>query len=79
MIKRSERRWCVQERRPTGPDKIFYISENFRKREDAEREMKRLAALPEKAGNILAVTISPQGKPKPRRRPSKSFRKTTRS
>jgi hypothetical protein len=78
VIERSERRWCVQERRPTGPDRIFYISENFRKREDAEKEMKRLAALPEKAGNILAVTISPKGKPKPRRR-STSFRKTTRS
>jgi len=66
MIAREEKRWCVAERRPTGPDKIFYLG-TFRSRAEAEAERERLAALPEKAGFHLSVTIFPDLTPKPRR------------
>jgi len=73
VLEKKQRLWCVGERRPTGSDEIFFVSRNFRKREDAEKEMERLSALSEKADRRLFVTLAPQEEPKPRR-----LRKTTR-
>ena len=75
MATRKERGWCVAERRPTGPDKIFYVSPAFRTREEAEEEKNRLAALPEKSDCRLEVTIQPEDRPRQKRQPS-SNRKT---
>ena len=72
MIRTRKPRWCVAERRPTGPDKIFYISGTFETKKEAELERARLAALPEKQGYRLLVTIPPDERPK------RGLRKTSR-
>jgi hypothetical protein len=76
MVKIRNPRWCVAERRPTGPDKIFYLS-TFDTREEAEEEYKRLTALPEKAGYRLGVTILPEERPRPKP-PRKGYRRSRR-
>jgi hypothetical protein len=49
--------WRVGERCLDGPDRIFYITERFQTREEAEVERDRLAALPGKAGLRLSVAM----------------------
>jgi hypothetical protein len=73
MIKKGQRPWCVCEKHPAGPDRTYYLIPHFETRGEAEKEMKRLLALPEKAEYRLFVTPAPREKPKPRR-----LRKTTR-
>lgn len=69
-MKKRKLAWCVGERRPTGPDKIFYVTPSFRTRAEAEKERNKLAARPEKAGFSLFVTARPEVRRKPTRRPS---------
>jgi len=71
---RKKHNWCVGERRPTGPDLIFYLPGDFQTRAEAEKERDRLAVLPEKAGYMLFVTKLPESKPKPRQRRGPSRR-----
>jgi len=59
LIREHRRRWCVTERRPTGPDLIYYLAHLFQNKEDAEKKRDELAALPEKRGYMLDVTLYP--------------------
>jgi hypothetical protein len=61
MITSRNRKWRIGERRPTGPDLIYYLAYSFEKREDAEKKKDELAALPEKQGYTLGVTLCPEG------------------
>ena len=77
MVRRTNPRYCIGERRPTGPEKISYGLPTFKTRAEAEKEKAWLDALPEKAGLDLFVTILPEKKPKAKP-PRKQYRRSRR-
>jgi len=67
MAGRKEPRWCIAERRPTGPDLIYYTG-LFKTRAEAEEEIKQRMTLPEKAGYRMHATELPEDRAKQPRR-----------